>query len=54
MAIEKEINVFLLEHKQSLERVLETAENGGDVIKAIKKEIENVNAKLYQKPPIVE
>ncbi len=54
MAVEKEINIFLLAHRQALMRVLEVYENGGDVEKAIKKEIENVDAMLYQKPPLID
>ena len=53
MAIEKEINLFLIEQKHALMRILEVAENNGDVISAIKKEIKNVDEKLYQTPPMV-
>lgn len=52
MAIEKEINVFLLHHKQSLQRIMDVIEAGGDVKAAVKKELENVDAMLYQKPPV--
>ena len=51
-AIEKEINVFLLQHKQSLQRIMDVVEAGGDVKAAVQREIENVDAMLYQKPPM--
>ena len=51
MALEKEINVFLLQHRQSLQRILDVIEAGGDVKAAVKKELENVDAMLYQEPP---
>ena len=51
--MEKEIDVLLLDHLHSLQRIEKVAERIGnaELMEAIKEETENVNEKLYRKPP---
>lgn len=53
--LEKEYNGMLIDHLASLERLEEIAAeaNETNVLKAIQREKEVINRKLYQQPPLI-
>ena len=55
MALEKEINVYLLDQLDLIEDLLEVAtkENAKETIALLEKRKKQVERKLYQKPPLV-
>ena len=54
MALEKEINVYLMSMRDILEDALEIAkaEDAAHTIAYLEKELRRVNEKIYQNPPI--
>ena len=55
MALEKEINVYLLDQLDLIEDVLEVAEKEGatETVELLKKRKKQLERKLYQQPPLV-
>ena len=55
MALEKEINVYLLDQLDLIEDLLEVAlkENAKETVALLEKRKKQVERKLYQKPPLV-
>ena len=55
MALEKEINVYLLDQLDLIEDVLEVAEKEGatETVELLKKRKKQLERKIYQQPPLV-